>query len=354
MSNQKETASEAYIIKEFLITALSYKYFYIASLVVCMVIALIVNKFSPTVYGVDSTIGPIEDKRPSLLGSNNLFSGMGDFSQVRNLENDINSLNSYSLVSATIKELNLEVGYFIEKKSIFKQSRQLYFSPYTVNIDKSHIQPINARIYISFIDDKAYRIRSSEDEVTLYNYVDNMIVSEHNVLKIDTVCKFNETIKNKNYKFSVSYNKDINIGESKDGSAMYFVFNHQDLLANNYLKKLKVAPVSLKSSLIKVSFEGENLMLTIEFLNKYLKIYLGEDLSKKNKIALNTVNFIDSQISEISDSLLKSESKLKDYRSANQVTDLSYQGQQALQEMTKIESDLSNLQVQVGLAIFLH
>ena len=48
----------------------------------------------------------------------------------------------------------------------------------------------------------------------------------------------------------------------------------------------------------------------------------------------------------MSDSLLKSESKLKDYRSTNQVTDLSYQGQQALQEMKKIESDLSALQVQ--------
>ena len=48
----------------------------------------------------------------------------------------------------------------------------------------------------------------------------------------------------------------------------------------------------------------------------------------------------------MSDSLLKSESKLKDYRSVNQVTDLSYQGQQALQEMKKIESDLSTLQVQ--------
>ncbi len=34
---------------------------------------------------------------------------------------------------------------------------------------------------------------------------------------------------------------------------------------------------------------------------------------------------------------MKSESKLKDYRSANQVTDLSYQGQQALQQMTKID-----------------
>jgi len=347
MSNQKESVSEAYIIKEFILTALSHKYFYIASFVICMTAAFLINKVSPTVYGVNSVLGPIEDKRPSLLGSNNLFSGMGELSQVRNLENDINSLNSFSLVSTTIKELNLEVGYFIETNSIFKQSHQIYLSSaYIVNIDKSHIQPINARIYIKILNDKSYRIRSSQDDVVLYNYVDNLIVSEHNVLRIDTICKFNETIKNKNFKFSVSLNNDIKIANSKDESLIYFEFYHQDILANNYLKRIQVTPVSLKSSLIKVSFEGENLELTIDFLNKYLQAYLGEDLSKKNKIAKNTVAFIDSQISTMSDSLIKSESKLKDYRSVNQVTDLSYQGQQALQEMKKIESDLSTLQVQ--------
>lgn len=347
MSNQKESVSEAYVIKEFILTALSYKYFYIFCLVGCLFLAFIMNKISPTVFGVNSIIGPIEDKRTSMLGSNNLFSGMGEFSQVRNLENDINSLSSFRLVRTTIQDLNLEVGYFREQSGIFKQSRQIYMgSAYTVNIDKSHAQPINARIYIKFINDKSYRLRATGDNVTFYNYVDNRIVSEKNVLKIDTICKFNETIKNKNFKFSVSLNKDLTITNPKDDGLMYFVFYHQDLLANSYLKRIKVTPVSLKSSLIKVAFQGENLGLTIDFLNKYLNAYLDDDLSKKNAIAKNTVNFIDGQISQISDSLLKSESKLKDYRSANQVTDLSYQGQQALQEMTKIETDKSTLQVQ--------
>ena len=112
------------------------------------------------------------------------------------------------------------------------------------------------------------------------------------------------------------------------------------------MRSLTVEPVSLKSSLINVSFQGENLRLTIDFLNNYLQAYLDDDLSKKNKIAASTINFIDSQISEISDSLLKSESKLKDFRSSNQVTNLSYQGQQALEQMTRIETEKSTLQVQ--------
>jgi tyrosine-protein kinase Etk/Wzc len=347
MSNQKESISDVYSIKGFISQALSYKYFYLISFVLCLTIAFMINKFSPTIYRVNSIIGPIEDNRPSLLGSGNFFSGTGDFTQVRNLENDINSLYSFSLISTTIKTLNLEVGYFIEKSNILGHHNQIYReSPYTVSIDKSHIQSLNTKFYISFLDDKSYRITASENDITLYNYVDNMIVRQHSILKIDTICRFNEIISNKNFKFSVSINKEFYTTNSKDKNRMFFELYHQDLLAQNYLKKLKVEPVSVKSSLIKVSFQGENIDLAIDFLNKYLKTYLDDDLAKKNKIALSTINFIDSQISNISDSLMKSESKLKDFRSSNQVTNLSYQGQQALEEMKQIESERSELQIQ--------
>jgi len=347
MSNQKESISEAFIIKEFLLTALSYKYLYIASFVICLASAFMINKFSPTIYEVKSTIGPIEDNRSTLLESNNLFNGTGDYAQDRNLENDINSLNSFRLVSTTIKNLNLEVGYYMEEKGIFGQSHQIYLeSPYIINIDKSHIQPINTKIYIEIIDDSSYRLTSLEDEVPLYNYVDNMIVSEHNVLKIDTICRFNETISNKNLKLSITRNIDFVLDKSTDKGSYYFELYHLDLLSFAYLNKLKIELVNIKSSLINIFLKGENIKLTIDFLNRYLQEYLGDDLSKKNKIALSTIIFIDSQISEISDSLLKSESKLKDYRSLNQVTNLSYQGQQALEQMTKIETEKSGLQVQ--------
>ncbi len=347
MSKQKESNSEAYLIKEFLLSALAYKYYYIASIVICLILAILIDKISPTIYGASSTIGPIEDKRSSLLGSNSFFNNSESASQARNLENDIASLSSFRLVAATLKELNLEVGYFSEKHKILKKSIQIYSgSPYTITIDKSHIQPIDIRFYIKFIDYKSYRLRASADNVTLYNYIDNNNISSNNVIKIDTICKYDETISNKNFKFSVFVNRDEFLSGLKEENAMYFTFYHQDMLASNYLNKLKVEPVSLKSSLIKVSFQGENRDLTIDFLNKYLQIYLDDDLSKKNKKDLRTVNFINSQISTISDSLVKSESKLKEYRSTNQVTDLSYQGQQALQEMTKIESDKTNLQVQ--------
>jgi tyrosine-protein kinase Etk/Wzc len=347
MSNYNESSSEAFNIKEFILTAFSFKYLYFACFAVCMAAAFFINKFSPTVNEVTSIIGPVQDKRSSLLESNGLFRGGESFVDSRNLQNDINSLISFSLVSSTLSKLNLEIGYFNESKKLFGQVKQLYpMAPYTVVIDKSHIQPLNARLYIEILDENSFRLRAAQKEVSMYNYVDNQVVSEHNILDTDTICKFNETISNKNYKFSVSLNKEIYNPKSNLDSRHFFEFYHLDYLAQQYLKKLTALPVSLKSSLIKVTFQGKNQRLTIDFLNKYLQAYLDDNLSKKNTFAVSTINFIESQISEISDSLLLSESKLKDYRSANQVMDLSYQGRQAIEQMTKIESDRSSLQVQ--------
>ena len=347
MTNNNDSQSEAFNIKEFLTEALSYKYFYIASFFICLLIAFLVNKFSPTVYEVNSVIGPVEDRRSSMLGSNDLFSGLGALAESRNLENDVNSLNSFSLVATTIRNLNLEVGYFAGKNTLFQKPAQVYLGkPFSVTIDKSHIQPINTRFRIEILDDQTYRLTAAEDEASYYNYIDNAIVSNENLVRIDTICRFNETVTSYNYKFSIGFHKEYYNPQLAGETEYYFEFYHLDQLTQSYLKRLKVEPVSIRSSLINLYFQGENRRLTIDFLNKFIQSYLDENLDKKNKVAKNTIDFIDSQISEISDSLTLSESKLRDYRSAHQVTDLSYQGQQALEQMRQIENERSMLQVQ--------
>ncbi|HQB53425.1 MAG TPA: hypothetical protein PLX62_11020, partial [Bacteroidales bacterium] len=339
--------SEAFNIKEFITEALSYKYLYIASFFFCLLVAFLVNRFSPTVYQVNSVIGPVQDRRSSMLRSNDMFLGLGALAESRNLENDINSLNSFRLVATTIKNLNLEIGYFTGKNSFLQKPAQVYLgNPYTVSIDKSHIQPINTRFRIEILDDHSYRLTAYEDEASFYNYIDNAIVSRKNVFKIDTICRFNETLSAYNLKFSVTLNRDLYNPQTAKETGYFFEFYHLDQLTKSYLKRLKVEPVSIRSSLINLFFSGENKRLTIDFLNSFIQAYLDDNLSKKNKIALNTVNFIDLQISEISDSLSVSESKLRDYRSTHQVTDLSYQGQQALEQLRQIENERSMLQVQ--------
>ncbi len=67
---------------------------------------------------------------------------------------------------------------------------------------------------------------------------------------------------------------------------------------------LKTEPVSQLATLIKVTFKGNNRAKVTDFLNNLSSAYLERNLEKKNKMALSTVNFIDSQISNVADSLI--------------------------------------------------
>jgi len=333
--------------KYFVLKIASLKYLYIAMIILCLAAAVLYNMFSTKVYESSASLSPVENKTTSILGSEQLFGGLQSLQTLNNIENDMTNLNSFDLVYSTVADMNLEVSYFREHKNIIKQTEELFrTSPFTVVIDKSHIQPINAKIYITFLDDSSYRLMISEKKVSFYNYVDNQIVSEDNSVELDTICRFNETAGNGILRFSVSLNREnINPG-SKYNYTYYFKLNHLDFLAKGFLKNMEVEKASPLASIINVKFSSNNLDKTITFLNRFLTTFLEINLEKKNTVARSTVNFIDSQISEISDSLVMSESALRNYKSANQVMDLSFQGQRTYDQIAQIETERAQLKVQ--------
>ncbi len=347
MTNRTESDSSIAPIKYFLFKVSSLKYLYIICIMIFIIIAFLYNKYGSEVYEASASISPVENKTSSILSSDKLFgSSMSSIESLTEIENQINNINSFALVDKTIKSMNFEVSYFQEKPKIFKQTNELYGQyPVIITLDKSHVQPIEAKFYITYINESSYRLTASQKKVSCYNYLDNVVTSEDNLLEIDTLCNFNETISNKLFKFSVGLNKDYPIDKTGTEYRYYFKFRHLDYLAKAYMSNLVVEKVSALASIIKIQFYGQNLEKTISFLNRFLNTFLEDNLAKKNKMALSTVNFIDSQISEISDSLVLSESALKNYRSANQVMDLSYQGQRIYEQKTLIETERANLQV---------
>ncbi|MZQ49289.1 MAG: polysaccharide biosynthesis tyrosine autokinase [Bacteroidales bacterium] len=334
-------------IKYFIFKVASLKYLYIFVLILCLAIAFFFNKYSSKVFEASATLSPVENKTSSILSSNQLFGGLNPLQTIDNIENDISNLSSFGLVYSTVAKMNLEVSYFSEEHKFFKQTQEIYgYLPFTITIDKSHIQPVNTKIYITHLDDSTFRITISDKNVSLYNYVDNMILNDDYDLEVDTICKFGETIQNKAFKFSVTNNRNYVSNPTQNKHKYFIKFNHLDYLAKRYLKSMDIHRISPLASIINIKFTDNNLEKTIKFLNQYLNSFLDDNLGKKNKIALSTVNFIDSQISEISDSLNISESQLRNYRAANQVMDLSFQGQQTFEQMTLIQQERATLQLQ--------
>ena len=347
MRKRNESESSNALLKEYLLKVFYLKYFYLGCIAFFLLAAVLINKFAPKAYQVNAIVGPVQNNSVKVLASETYFTGMAAYNQGKNIEDAINSLNSFSLVSSTVNSMNLQAGYFSECKDFLKQSKELYLgSPFQVNVDKSHIQVIDTKFYVTLMNDSTFRLTASNRAASFYNYIDNRVVSEKNYVNYDSVCNFNKTIVSRNFKFSVSYIKS-NIPRNRRGKDnYYFMLYHSDELAKGYLKDLKVESVSVMASIISLTFTGSNIDKSIDFLNSYMNTFLSGNLEKKKLISVKTINFVDSQISEMSDSLGKSESKLRNYRSANQVMDLSFQGQRTYDQMAQMETERSNIEVQ--------
>jgi tyrosine-protein kinase Etk/Wzc len=347
MKNINDPNSPKALIQQYLYKIYSLRYYYIVCIVFFVIAAFLINKFSQRAYQVSATLGPLQEDRSSALASENMFRQTGQYSAGKKIEDAVNNLSSFSLVSSVVTELNLEIGYFKESTNFLKTTTDISLSsPFLINLDKSHIQPIDIKFFIIVLNDSTFKLTASKKKTSLYNYIDNKLVSENIVVNIDTVCKFNKTISNRNMRFSVSYNKNFPPDKDRSKYRYYFMLSHMEELAKAYLERLKVEPISVLASIIGIKFTGNNLENSIIFLNSYINSFLEQDLIKKNKISINTIKFIDSQISEISDSLSKSESKLRNYKSSNQVMDLSFQGQRTYDEMSQIEAERTNLVLQ--------
>ncbi len=323
-----------------------FKYYYIASLVIFIAGAHFYNKSATKEYEVNSTIAPVKDNRATLLASDNMFAGNNNIVPSRNIEDDVNNLSSYSLVSETLDKLDFEIAYYSENKGFLKQIREIYkASPFRVTMDKSHTQPLGCKMYVRHLSDSTYLLRIPEQTISLYNYIDDRVLEEEVTFKTDTLGYYNRTMTGEYFKFSISLFPDAMQGEENKEKDYFFTFFHPDNLAMAYLNSLEITPVSFMASIIELHFRGENIDKSITFLNSYINAFMEENLAKKNKIAFNTVKFIDSQLTEISDSLVASESMLRNFRSNNQVTDLGFQGERIYDQLEQIERERSQLEV---------
>lgn len=338
---------------------LNYKWTYVYVILIMLIGAYIFNKLSKNVYKNSGTL-LVEEKEGNFLNSaaNDMFSGMNLFDRSVNIENEIELIKSFSLVQNAINNLDLKITYFLRDDNFMSNlfnvhlpsyETELYkASPIDVIINGSQNQAINIDYNINILSDKEFEITVNDENVQMFNYIDNEVknqVAEEIYYKNRFV--FGEEITTTYFSFTIT--KTENFSEayvnSKNGT-LGFRLHNVNTLALKYISKLEVTNASQTSTLLSIAMKGGNKQKITDFINELMSLYLDRNLERKNKIALGTVSFIDSQIDEIADSLNFAEANLKQFRTANQVMDLSFQGQQVFEKMTELENEKALLNTQ--------
>ena len=342
MNHSLQNNEEKIDLKVFIDRYLIFWKYIILSIIIFLIIGFLYNRYSTKIYKSSTTL-LIKEESNNSLGSDDVFEGLDLFGGQKNIKNEIGILESFSLTKKTLKDLNFRISYYhsgnLKSDDIYKKT------PFIVDVDEYHPQIINQKFNIKLISEDEFILTANFNNVKLFNLSSETHVSNKELdVKYEASHKFDEKIKTDFFNFSISKN-DLSLFKDENWSNYFFVVSSYNELTENYLKKLEVIEIEKDASILKISLEGPNAVKINDFLNKFTDLYLAKDLDEKNQITSNTIQFINQQLTSISDSLSNVESTLETFKEKNPKIELSQKEYGAFYQLEKLEQEKAILEL---------
>jgi tyrosine-protein kinase Etk/Wzc len=299
-------------------------------------------RYSTPIYQINGTI-QVKDKSTHAYGAESFLEGASMFQSFKNLNNEIEVIKSYPQVQAVVKELDFNVSYFVKGSlrdiEIYRQS------PVEIDFDSGFV-PTKAIISVEIIDADHYKYSFKSPSTPLYNrvldrYTDTVIApieiynEEHNFGELVNLGLIHFRLNKTFYAQNLVHGK-------------VYIIQPRDLnsIVREYKNKVEIVLKTEKSSILKITSKGSSISKEVAFINKLVEVYITRQLSEKNEIATNTINFIDSQLKIIADSLNLTENDLQSFKSTNQIYNISEEALALFERLQEMESQKLNIELQ--------
>ena len=304
-NNDDEEDSLNFNPLEWLFTFMHYWYLFVIALAIALGMAMLKNRrWIPTYYSQ----GTIVIKESSPYGnsaSSSLMQGFSVDAGYKNVNNQMIMLGSYDLMSRVVDSLPfLNVEYITQGR--FK-TRQLYRNtPIVIEYTRLHPRAYEMMFLITSNEDGTMHISSSDESMPL---------------ELDV--HFGEPVSCPLFDIKVWPTEMLT-----SSTRVFFRFRTHESLVTEFMGRLQLSFVRDGSTVLALSLVSETPQRDCEFLDKLVDIYLLQNLEQKNKVAENSIRFINEQLDNLQASLQVSEGAITDFRQENKFVDVnSYAGQ---------------------------
>jgi len=313
---------------------------FVISIIIALVAVRIYHRYKIPVYS--STISVILDDQ----SQNNSYSPKGQSMiegfmvdpGMRNIDNQIAVLNSYTLVSKVVERMGIYISYYHQGRMVTNE--QYGFGAFKVVMDSTHVQPLNVPIYITDIDENTFSIKINAENATLYNYKLRDYSGKYESINMDVKCRYGDPIVTPWGAFSIYRQKGFGDGE-------FFRFNDPDAVISGFRSALSInRDEKSNSSVVDLYVSGPNISKNNDFLNALVGTFIGENLAQKNLIAENTIRFIEDQLGSIADTLNEIGTKLSAFKVAHGLQQtLPSKGEAKFKEIQGYEQEIKQQQL---------
>ncbi|EMS32091.1 hypothetical protein C943_01353 [Mariniradius saccharolyticus AK6] len=329
ITEQKEQIFDPF---KFLAKYIKYWPYIAVSVFLALIAAYLVNKSTPPIYQANAKFFIKEENNNNIL---NLTGLNRQFNQ--NMEQWIINqgifLKSKPVAERALARLDFNVDYYAP--GFFRDSELYKSSPIHVEVDWEHAQIMGDKIKIAWTGNDTYSISFPGKEY--YHYIPDGSGTDVDLSEQPEIAaKFQEFTEHELLKIKVTLTKNV-----AEGEVLINLRSKGSLLSEYSGDNLLVFAVEQMSSVLGLTLNTSHPQKGADYLNSLMQVFLDMELEEKNRISRNTVEFIDSQIEGVADSLSYFENNLQSFRASNRTYNIASESNTVFQQLTQLESEIS-------------
>jgi len=313
--------SETYEPQQNLLKALLFKYIgywplFLILLILCGFAAIFYLKYTLPVYDIRATI-IIKDEQKGAEDAK-MIESLDLFNSKKLVENEIEVIKSQTLAREVAKNLGLYASITQEGKMIKRSAYTI--SPIQITSQTPDSLKAATKVYFYWVKSKQQVVFNKKSYP-----INHWNQTPYGILKFTL---------NPNYRPSDSQ------------SALYFSLVPVDYVADDLTARLQVSSSDKLSTVINISLKDEIPVRGEAILNELIAAYNRAAVEDKNKLAANTLLFVENRLHYVVNELDSVESQLQHFKTQHNAVDIDEQGKLYLQNVGENDQKIGDISMQ--------
>lgn len=304
--------------------------YFVISVVVCMTFAFLKLRFTTKTYEANATI-LIKDDHKTNDNAESVFKNFGLMSGNSKKDNEIEILKSRKLMEKIVKDLNLNIQYFVKGGHGPLYTEEYKFRPIHVNFEKENFSKdtIGGSFKIVITSPTEFDYSDIEETFVRHYQFGKLIYTELGKI---TITPGELPLKN-------LFNKEIKV-----------VVGTINNTATDYLSKLEVEAVNKESDVLKLSFTDPSKLKARDILNNLIQQHKLDAIEDKNQSSQNTADFINERMKLINKELASVEENVEKYKSKHKITDFQIEAGKIATNSSTVDKEIIETNTQLYVA----
>jgi len=324
----QENIEDKYDLKKELFKYLFFWRWFVFSIILCFIISFFYLRYSNNIYRTSAKIKILDKKEASLElpSASDLFSN-----NKINLENEIELLSSYTILSKVIEKENLNTNFYGVGNIISTR-----------------------RINMPFGFEQLISNDSIKEKLVFEIYFNNEGIEVNDINK-DTTYLFNTyttyTISH-DLPFNIRWDKTSALSSNEESYMVIFSTTKKTI--SQFKKQISLSMVGKESDIILLEMDNENAAYSEIVLNTVVDVFNQDGVSDRQMIHKRTIDFVNERYIILSNELDSIEIQKQLYKLNNNLIDITANSSLSLELSSKSNQQLLDLENQIAIAKLLN